>query len=102
MKSALEFVFKEATGADYSKFKEAIDKHKLDQPEEDNKLLGEIQKHLASNPAARLLLFEYVSDEFFKFHLSVTTNGSMQVTERLEIAWLALEQYGTTRLGLHL
>jgi hypothetical protein len=56
--STLKSVFKKATGVDYSKFKEAIDKRKLDQPKEYNKLLGKVQKHLASNPAARLLIFE--------------------------------------------
>jgi hypothetical protein len=57
-RSTLESILSKATGADYSKFTEAIDKHELGQPEEYNKLLGEGQRYRASNPATRLLLFE--------------------------------------------
>jgi hypothetical protein len=77
----LEDLFRETTGLEYAAFKEAINKRDLGQSEEYNGLLKSAQQHLAHNPNARLLLFEYVSDEFLKCHPSMTTSGSMQVTE---------------------
>jgi hypothetical protein len=77
----LESVFKGITGVEYSKFKESLEKRNLGQPEAYNTLIRVAQARLARSANARLLLFEYVSDEFLRSHPSMTTSGSMQVVK---------------------
>jgi hypothetical protein len=56
----------------------------LAKPESYDALINKVQRHLANNHTARLLLFEYVNDEFLRSHTSMTISRSIQVWELVD------------------